>query len=85
MADTLRELYQEPNLALQSTEDILEQIIMEEFLNRRSNTIQRHLKQAKLSQPNARLEAIDYSPERRLNTAVFDQLKTWCLSNIIAM
>ena len=76
MADRLIDLYGDPLSSERSTLDILEEIVMDEFQSRRHNTIQRRLKQAKLSQPQAHIQDIDYSPRRKLNKDTIDQLKT---------
>ena len=76
MADRLIDLYGDPISEQRSTLDILEEIILDEYQSRRHNTILRNLKQAKLSQPQAHVLEIDYSPSRRLNKATIDQLMT---------
>lgn len=48
----------------------------EEHTSRTNNTIARNKKKAHLSQPDACLSDIDYSPERRLNESVISQLAT---------
>lgn len=76
MADRLIDIYGDPMNDRRSTLDILEEIVIDEYQTRRYNTIQRNLKQAKLSQPQAHVLEIDYSPSRRLNKNTFDQLMT---------
>jgi DNA replication protein DnaC len=76
MADRLIDLYSDPLSNKRSTLDILEEIVIDEYQSRRHNTIQRHLKQAKLSQPQAHVQEIDYSPSRKLNKDTIDQLMT---------
>lgn len=76
MADRLIDLYSDPVSDKRSTLDIIEEMVMDEYQSRRHNTIQRHLKQAKLSQPKAHVQAIDYSPSRKLNKDTIDQLMT---------
>lgn len=76
MADRLVDLYSDPLNAQRSTLDTLEELVSEEYLSRRHNTIQHHLKLAKLSQPQAHLQEIDYSPSRRINKEIIQQLST---------
>lgn len=76
MADRLVDLYGDPLSGKRSTLDILEEIVVDEYQTRGHNTIQRNLKQAKLSQPQAHVQKIDYSPSRRLNKDTIDQLMT---------
>lgn len=76
MADRLIDLYIDPATQSRTTLDILEEIIVGEFQSRRNNTIQRNLKQAKLTQPQAHIQAIDYSPSRKISKDTIDQLKT---------
>lgn len=76
MADRLIDIYGDPMNDKRSTLDILEEIVIDEYQTRRYNTIQRNLKLAKLSQPQAHVLEIDYSPSRQLNKNTFDQLMT---------
>ena len=62
------------------TLDLLELIITEEFRTRKQNTMRRHLKQAKLSDPSAHLNELDSAPDRQLNPQVIEQLSTNHLS-----
>lgn len=78
MADQLRDLYASEKASSLSALDVLEIMITEEFQSRRHNSINRHLKQAKLSQPTAHMNEIDFSPGRQINPAVISQLRT-CL------
>lgn len=50
--------------------------VSEEYLARRQNTVQRNLKLAKISQPHAHIQEIDYSPSRRINKETIHQLAT---------
>lgn len=76
MANRLLDLYQDPLSHQRTTLDILEEIVVDEYEARRHNTIQRRLKQAKLSQPYAHLQNLDYSPSRKLNKDIIEQLMT---------
>ncbi|MFC3901105.1 IS21-like element helper ATPase IstB [Aliicoccus persicus] len=76
MADRLVDLYSDPLTSQRTTLEILEEIVNDEYQSRRHNTIQRYLKQAKLSQPQAHIQDIDYSPSRKINKDTIDQLKT---------
>lgn len=59
-----------------STDEILERIITEEYYSRKNNKIRRLKKNASFSQPAALLNDLDYSPNRKLNSAVISQLQT---------
>lgn len=76
MADLLIQLYGDSTSAQRSTVDILEEIILEGYKNRRQNIINRHLKQVKLSNLSAHISELDFSPQRQLNRDVIEQLKT---------
>ncbi|MGO4940678.1 ATP-binding protein [Fundicoccus sp. Sow4_D5] len=76
MADRLVDLYGDSTASHGSTLDILEDIVSEEYQARRHNTIQRNLKLAKLTQPHAHIQDIDYSPVRRINQETIHQLST---------
>ncbi len=76
MADHLVQLYGDTTSTKRSTLEILEEIIFDEYTTRRQNTIKRQLKQAKLSNPSAHINQIDYSPQRQLNGNIIEQLKT---------
>lgn len=76
MADQLIELYSDPKSDQRTALDILEEIITEEYQTRRFNTIQRNLKLAKLSQPQANVQGIDYSPRRKIHKETIEQLAT---------
>lgn len=76
MADQLRMIYLDEEAAQLQTLDLLEMIVTEEFQNRKQNTIRRHLKQARLSDPTAHLNELDYAPDRQLNAQVIEQLAT---------
>lgn len=69
-------MYGGPTSTKRSTLEILEEIIFDEYTTRRQNTIKRQLKQAKLSNPSAHINQIDYSPQRQLNGNAIEQLKT---------
>lgn len=70
MADRLVDLYGDPTSDKRSTLDILEEIVGDEYQSRRHNTVQRNLKSAKLSQPLAHIQEIDYSPSRQINREI---------------
>ncbi|AMC94063.1 hypothetical protein AOC36_08695 [Erysipelothrix larvae] len=54
----------------------IENIIRSEYISRKNNIVIRMKKSAKLLQPSARLENLDYKPTRNLDKAVIDQLTT---------
>lgn len=76
MAEQLIDIYAHPQADSVTPLDMIERMITEEYLTRRQNAIQRHLKQARLSIPEAHVNHIDFTPKRKLNPMVFDQLKT---------
>lgn len=51
-------------------------MVNEEYQTRKENSVNRHRKQAKLSQNNATLTEIDYKPDRKINAQVIQQLST---------
>lgn len=54
--------------------NVLDVITREEYLSRKNNTADRYRKAAHLSQTYAELSGIDYTPERKINERVIDQL-----------
>ena len=76
MADHVSQLYSTEEFSKYSTLEILEQLIEQEQISRKNHTIERRLKQAYLTDSQARLESIDYRAERNINQALIDQLKT---------
>lgn len=76
MAEQLRKVYLDDQASRLQTLDLLDLIITEEFQTRKQNTMRRHLKQAKLSDPSAHLSELDYAPDRQLNHQVIEQLST---------
>ena len=55
---------------------VLDVITQEELMSRKNNTAERYRKSARLSQSYAELSEIDYSPERKINERVIEQLST---------
>ena len=76
MAEELEALSTDTGFSKMSISDIIEQITSAEYTAEKNNTIQRRLKQAKLSDHSARLENIEYSPDRKINHILIDQLAT---------
>lgn len=76
MAETFLNIVEEGKQSELNTVEILDLLTSEEYTSRRNNTINRLKRNAKLSQNNAHLEEIDYSPDRQLNKSVIDQLQT---------
>lgn len=56
--------------------NVLDVITREELISRKNNTADRYRKLAHLSQGYAELSDIDYSPERKINERVIEQLST---------
>lgn len=76
MAEQLMMMIENNELVSLSVEEVLERISEGELMSRKNNTITRLKKDSKLSQSNARLEDVDYRPERKLNKSVIEQLRT---------
>ena len=76
MAEHVSQLYSTEEFSKYSTLEIIEQLIEQEQISRKNHTIERRLKQAYLTDSQARLESIDYRAERNINQALIDQLKT---------
>ena len=76
MADSLLNIIENGELDTRTTIDILDHLTSEEYMSRKNNTVNRLKRNAKLTQVNAHLEEIDYSPQRQINKQVMDQLRT---------
>jgi DNA replication protein DnaC len=76
MAEQVLMMMESNELATLPIEEILERICVEELTSRKNNTSNRLKKKAKLTQKNARLEEIDYNPQRKINRDLIEQLKT---------
>ena len=76
MAEELLNIIETGELSSLKTIEVLDRLSSEEYISRKNNTINRLKKRAKLSQAGARLEEIDYSPERQINRSVIEQLMT---------
>ncbi len=74
MASQLISLYESGELKHSSTEDILDMLTLEEYISRKNNTVERYRKSANLSQMYAELSEIHYTPERKINERVLEQL-----------
>lgn len=76
MAEQLIQLIESNELPTLSPIDLLDQISEAELLSRKSNTVERFRKRARLSQANARLLDLHYKPERKLNKSLIQQFQT---------
>lgn len=76
MAQELEELKKSNDYFNMSTDEIIEKLIDSEYYTRINKTVNLRLSQSKLSDPMARLENIDYDPNRNLNRALIEQLST---------
>lgn len=76
MANQLMTLYESEELMKCDLETVLDILTNEELVSRKNNTIERYRKNAKLSQQYAELSDINYSPERKINRSVIEQLGT---------
>ncbi len=76
MAEELQAMSGSKDLSSLSVLDIIERLADAEMDSRINHAIEKRIKQARLTDSNARLELIDYKPERRINKALIDQLST---------
>lgn len=76
MAEVLMASIENEEFISEEMIDLLEKMTQEELMSRKNNTIQRLKKKAKLSQMNARIEEIDFSPQRGIKKEVLEQLST---------
>ena len=76
MAAELEVLSSQKDFSKEDPAEILEKIISAEYYAEKSNTIQRHLKQAHLTDSTARLQNINYDPSRKINRRQVEQLIT---------
>lgn len=76
MAEQMQVLIENNELATLSAIDLLKQLIEVEYHSRKTNTINRLKKNAKLSQRTASIIDIEYHPERNINKSVIEQLMT---------
>lgn len=74
MANQIITLYEASELT--DVMDVLDVITREELISRKNNTADRYRKSAHLSQAYAELADIDYSPDRKINERVIEQLAT---------
>jgi DNA replication protein DnaC len=76
MAEQLIQLIESNEFPTLSPIDLLDRISEAELLSRKSNTVERFRKRARLSQANARLLELHYKPERKLNKSLIQQFQT---------
>ena len=76
MADQLRMMSESNELSSMDTMEVLQRMTENELISRKNNTANRSRKNARLSQPLAAIDEIDYKPERKINASVIKQLKT---------
>ena len=76
MAEQLINLIESNELPLLSPIDLLDRISEAELHSRKSNTVERFRRNARLSQSNARLLDLHFKPERNLNKSLILQLQT---------
>lgn len=74
MAEELSVLADDKEFIHMNFLDIMDQIADAEMYARKNHAFTKRIKQARLSDSQARLENIDYKPERKINRAVMDQL-----------
>jgi DNA replication protein DnaC len=74
MAEELSLLIEKGDYLQMSSLDILEQVADAEIFARKNHAFERRIKQAHLSDSQARLEDIDYKSERKINRAMINQL-----------
>lgn len=76
MAQAFNEQANNPGIAGLSFEERFGLIVYSEWAHRRSKRLQLLIKQARLREPQACMEDIDYSPERMLDRGLLSQLTT---------
>lgn len=76
MAEDLLDMAESGELFTMEPIELLDRITSNEEINRKNNKIRLLKNKASLSQKNACLEELEYTPERRINKAVIDQLST---------
>ena len=74
MANQIVTMYESSELT--DVVNVLDVITREELISRKNNTADRYRKSAHLSQGYAELSEIEYSPERKINERVIEQLST---------
>lgn len=67
MADELSNLINETGFHDMNVKEVIDRLVTAQFMGNRNHMIELRKKQALLSEPNANLIDIDYSPERKLN------------------
>ena len=76
MAEALNQLFLSADFSTYSSLELVDTIVNEEKMSRKNHTVEKRLKQATLTNSQARLESIEYLPGRNINKALIDQLKT---------
>lgn len=76
MADELKSLFGSEQYSKMDFLQLIEQLCDVEMTSRINHAIEKRIKAARLSDSSARLDLIDYKPERRINKALIDQLRT---------
>jgi len=76
MAEEVLVMVENNELVSLSIYDVLERLSTNELTARKNSTINRLKKEAKLSQKQANINEIDYTPQRNLNRDVINQLST---------
>ena len=76
MAEELNMIYEGDEYSKLSALDIVERMTDSEMSSRKNHAIDRRIRKAKLTDSMARIDLIDYKPERRINKVLIDQLSS---------
>jgi len=76
MAEELYTMTENDEIVTLSVVDALERMVENELTSRKTNTAVRYRKNAHFSQQSARIENIEYKPERKINESIIQQLET---------
>lgn len=76
MASSLEQIINDPDYSNRKIIDVINEITSAEYLSRKENTMNRRIKQAKFSEPSARLENLNPTPDRNINMNQIQQLST---------
>ena len=76
MAAELEVLLQSKDYSKLSANEVVQKIVEAEYQAEKIHTINRYIKQAKFTDSTARLENIDYAPDRKINDSLIKQLSS---------
>ncbi len=76
MADAFRIQVDDPKMKDISFEDRFAMLVDVEYINRKSNSLKRLIRDAGFDQPEAHISEIDYNSGRKLNRSLIERLAT---------